>query len=59
MCIRDRVRALGIREGDRAVFADTVSEMANPDFLCGRAMDNRAGCTVVCELRKLLSLIHI
>lgn len=47
------VRALGIREGDRAVFADTVSEMANPDFLCGRAMDNRAGCTVVCELMKL------
>jgi endoglucanase len=49
----EEVAALGIRVGDRAVFADMITEMGNPDYLSGRAMDNRAGCTVVCELMKL------
>lgn len=49
---RREVEALGIRVGDRIVFADVVEEMANPDILTGRGMDNRAGCTVVCELLK-------
>lgn len=49
---RKEVEELGIRIGDRIVFADLVEEMANPDFLVGRGMDNRAGCTVVCELLK-------
>ena len=42
--------ALGNRVGDRAVFADTLTEMGNGDYLSGRAMDNRAGCAVICEL---------
>jgi len=48
----EEVAALGIRVGDRAVFADTITEMSNPDFLSGKSMDNRAGCTVVCEVLK-------
>lgn len=48
----DEVKALGIRPGDRAVFADTITEMGNGDYLAGRAMDNRAGCSVICEVLK-------
>ncbi|MEN3929754.1 M42 family metallopeptidase [Microvirga sp. W0021] len=46
----EEVAALGIRVGDRAVFADTVTEMGNGDYIAGRAIDNRAGCSVICEV---------
>ncbi len=49
---REEVEALGIHVGDRAVFADTITEMGNPDYLSGKSMDNRAGCAVVCEVMK-------
>lgn len=49
---KEEVEALGIRIGDRIVFQDYITEMANPDYLSSKAMDNRVSCAIVCELLK-------
>ncbi len=43
----DAVRQAGIAVGDPVTYVSDVEEMANPNRLCGKAIDNRAGCAVL------------
>ena len=42
-----QVRQAGIAVGDPVTYVSEIEEMANPDRLCGKAIDNRAGCAVL------------
>ena len=44
--------ALGVRTGSYASPVYNYMELANPDFVCCRALDDRAGCAVLIELLK-------
>lgn len=50
----DEVRALGVKIGDQVVIAQPYTEMANPDLICTRAIDDRIGCAIIVELIKNL-----
>ena len=41
------VREAGIAVGDPVTYVSEVEELANPNRLCGKAIDNRAGCAVL------------
>ena len=41
------VRKAGIAVGDPVTYVSEVEPLANPDRLCGKAIDNRAGCAVL------------
>ena len=41
------VRQAGIAVGDPVTYVSEVEELANPNRLCGKAIDNRAGCAVL------------
>ena len=48
------VRQAGIAVGDPVTYVSEVEPLANPDRLCGKAIDNRAGCAVLLQaLRQL------
>ena len=48
------VRQAGIAVGDPVTYVSEVEPLANPDRLCGKAIDNRAGCAVLlAALRQL------
>ena len=48
------VREAGIAVGDPVTYVSEVEPLAQPDRLCGKAIDNRVGCAVVLEaLRRL------
>lgn len=49
------VKALGIKIGDQVVINSDFMEMANPDLICTRAIDNRIGCAVIIELLRGLN----
>lgn len=51
----EEVRALGIKIGDQIVLQSDFMEMANPDLICTRAIDNRIGCAVIMHLFQTLS----
>ena len=46
--------ALGVRTGSYASPVYNYMEMANPDYVCCRALDDRAGCAVLIELLKAI-----
>ncbi|HUZ00222.1 MAG TPA: hypothetical protein VMU89_07715, partial [Thermomicrobiaceae bacterium] len=50
----DEVRALGIRPGDAIAYDEPMEELANPDRLSGKALDNRIGCAILVELLRRL-----
>ena len=50
----EEVARLGIRVGDPVSFEGELSEFANRDLVCGRAIDNRVGCAVLLELLERL-----
>lgn len=50
----DEVRALGIKVGDPVIFKSDYMEMANPDLIATRAVDDRINCAVIIELFKTL-----
>lgn len=50
----DEVKALGIKIGDPVVIQTAMMEMANPDLICSRALDNRINCAIIIELFKAL-----
>jgi len=47
---RAEAEALGIEVGSYAVQRYNYMEMADPDLICSRGLDDRAGCAVVLEL---------
>jgi len=51
----EEVARLGIRVGDPISFEGELSEFANSDLVCGRAVDNRIGCAVLLQLLENLS----
>ncbi len=50
----DEVKALGIKIGDPVIFKTDFIEMANPDIICARAVDDRINCALIIELFKNL-----
>lgn len=48
----DEVKALGIKIGDPVILQTQMMEMANPDLICSRALDNRINCAIIVELFK-------
>ncbi|MCL5256258.1 MAG: M42 family peptidase [Chloroflexi bacterium] len=44
------VRSMGIQAGDPVTYLSELDEFANSDRLCGKSIDNRAGCTVLLQL---------
>jgi len=51
----EQVRELGIKAGDAVVIQSDFMEMANPDLVCSRAVDNRVNCAVLIELFRSLN----
>lgn len=47
---KDAAKALGIKTGDMITPFIEVKEMANPDYLLGKAWDNRVGCAAALEV---------
>lgn len=43
----EEVEQAGIAVGDPVTYVSEVEELANPNRLCGKAIDNRAGCAVL------------
>lgn len=50
----EEVHALGIRPGDAIAYDEPMEELANPDRLSGKALDNRIGCAILVELLRRL-----
>lgn len=48
------VREMGIGIGSYASMRDNYMEMQNPDYICARTLDDRAGIAVMLELMKSL-----
>jgi putative aminopeptidase FrvX len=48
------VEALGIKVGDPISYEAPMRELANPDRLSGKALDNRISCVILLELAKRL-----
>lgn len=51
---REEAEKLGVRTGSYASHVNNYMELANPDLVCCRAVDNRAGCAALIELLKHL-----
>lgn len=51
----DDVRAQGIKVGDPVIFKSDFMEMANPDLVATRAVDDRISCAIIIELFKNLA----
>jgi len=54
----EEVKKLGIEIGSPVSFAGELSELGNPDRLCGRAIDDRVGCVALLELMRRLKNIE-
>lgn len=50
------VKEAGIAVGDPVTYVSDVEHLANPNRLCGKAIDNRAGCAVLLHAIEQLSL---
>ncbi|MHB1005103.1 MAG: M42 family metallopeptidase [Chloroflexota bacterium] len=53
------VAALGIRIGDPIAFVGEVRRFANPDLLCGKAIDNRVSCAMLLRLLEDLQSVDL
>jgi len=49
---REELEKMGIKVGDRFVIQNDFMEMANSDFVCTKAIDNRINCAVLLQLFK-------
>jgi endoglucanase len=48
------VEALGIRVGDAITYDEPMEELANPDRVSGKALDNRVACAILVKLAERL-----
>ncbi len=53
------VRALGIGVGDAIAYDEPMMELANPDRVAGKALDNRVGCAILVELARSLQGVDL
>lgn len=53
-CSKEEVEALGIRTGSPITYESSFTEMANPDYVCTKSIDDRINCTILVELLKAL-----
>jgi putative aminopeptidase len=53
------VEALGINVGDPIAYEAPMRELANPDRLSGKALDNRISCVILLELAKRFQTIEL
>lgn len=51
---REQVEGLGIAIGDQIIWHSDYMELANPDLIATKAVDDRVGCAVLIELLRLL-----
>jgi endoglucanase len=51
---REEVEALGIRVGDAISYDEPMEELANPDRVSGKALDNRVACAILVKLAERL-----
>ncbi len=51
---KEEVTNLGVNIGDMITPAIDFTTMNNPDYLMGKAFDNRVGCYIVCEVMNRL-----
>ena len=56
---RAETEAQGIRVGDPIAFVGEVHRFANPDLMCGKAMDNRVSCAMLLQLFEDLQAIDL
>lgn len=49
------VEALGIRIGDGIAWEEPMQELANPDRVSGKALDNRVACAILVKLAERLA----
>ena len=47
---KEETTDMGIRTGDRVAIQSEFMEMANRDYVCARAIDNRVSCSVLLQL---------
>ncbi len=52
MTSRSAVEALGIKIGSKISFDGAYQEMANPDMICTKSVDDRINCAIIIELFK-------
>jgi putative aminopeptidase len=57
-CAED-VEALGIKVGDPIAYEAPMRELANPDRLSGKALDNRISCVMLLELAARLKAVEL
>jgi len=50
----EAVRSLGIEIGDPIAYDEPVERLANPERICGKALDNRISCAVLVRLAERL-----
>ncbi len=55
----EAVRALGIRVGDAVAYDEPVEQLANPDRISGKALDNRVSCAVLVLLLERLAGVEL
>lgn len=53
------VRRLGIRPGDAIAYDEPMEELANPDRVSGKALDNRIACALLVDLARRLSGVEL
>lgn len=53
----EEVRQAGIAVGDPVTYVSEVEVLANPNRLCGKAIDNRAGCAVLLKALEQLAAL--
>lgn len=51
----DEVEALGIRIGDAVAYDEPMVELANPNRVAGKALDNRVSCAILVMLAERLT----
>ena len=55
----EEVVALGIKVGDAIAYEAPMRQLANPDRLSGKALDNRVACAIVVELARRLADVEL
>ncbi|MFL5761654.1 MAG: M42 family metallopeptidase [Thermomicrobiales bacterium] len=55
----EEIMDLGIKVGDAIAYEAPMRELANPERLSGKALDNRISCVILLELAERLSTVNL